>query len=156
VTFVPESLNPPGYPTEWEADVLLADGGVARLRPIRPDDADLLVQRPMEPLFGMPEVSATGNHGTVFNSGVMVVEPCNCTFRLLMDHIGDIQSYNGGDQGYLNEVFSWWHRLPSHANYMKHFWEGNSAEHAAAKRRVLAADPPVALAVHFVGMKPWF
>ncbi|KAM0860529.1 hypothetical protein ACQ4PT_046503 [Festuca glaucescens] len=119
-------------------------------------DADLLVQRPMEPLFGMPEVSATGNHGTVFNSGVMVVEPCNCTFRLLMDHIGDIQSYNGGDQGYLNEVFSWWHRLPSHANYMKHFWEGNSAEHAAAKRRVLAADPPVVLAVHFVGMKPWF
>lgn len=119
-------------------------------------DADLLVQRPLEPLFGMPEVSATGNHGTVFNSGVMVVEPCNCTFRLLMDHISDIQSYNGGDQGYLNEVFSWWHRLPSHANYMKHFWEGNTAERSAAKRRVLAADPPVVLAVHFVGMKPWF
>ncbi|MDN5762468.1 MAG: GNAT family N-acetyltransferase [Microlunatus sp.] len=36
-------VNPPGYPTEWEADVLLADGGVARLRPIRPDDAELLV-----------------------------------------------------------------------------------------------------------------
>jgi acyl-CoA synthetase (NDP forming)/GNAT superfamily N-acetyltransferase len=35
--------NPPGYPAEWEADVVLADGGVARLRPIRPDDADLLV-----------------------------------------------------------------------------------------------------------------
>ncbi|KAM0852400.1 hypothetical protein ACQ4PT_051782 [Festuca glaucescens] len=119
-------------------------------------DADLLVQRQMEPLFGMPEVSATGNHGTVFNSGVMVVEPCNCTFRLLTGHIRDIHSYNGGDQGYLNEVFSWWHRLPSHANYMKHFWEGSSADHAAAKRRVLAADPPVALAVHFVGMKPWF
>ncbi|KAL5212128.1 hypothetical protein ABZP36_022975 [Zizania latifolia] len=119
-------------------------------------DADLLVQRPMDPLFAMPEVSATGNHGTVFNSGVMVVEPCNCTFRLLMDHIGDIESYNGGDQGYLNEVFSWWHRLPSHANYMKHFWEGDSEDHAAAKRAVLAADPPVVLAVHFVGMKPWF
>ena len=36
--------HPPGYPTEWEADVLLADGGVARLRPIRPDDARLLVE----------------------------------------------------------------------------------------------------------------
>jgi acyl-CoA synthetase (NDP forming)/RimJ/RimL family protein N-acetyltransferase len=35
--------NPPGYPPEWEADVLLADGGVARLRPIRPGDAQLLV-----------------------------------------------------------------------------------------------------------------
>ncbi|XP_040377160.1 UDP-glucuronate:xylan alpha-glucuronosyltransferase 1 [Oryza brachyantha] len=119
-------------------------------------DADLLVQRPMEPLFAMPEVSATGNHGTLFNSGVMVVEPCNCTLRLLMDHIADIESYNGGDQGYLNEVFSWWHRLPSRANYMKHFWEGDSEERAAAKRAVLAADPPAVLAVHFVGMKPWF
>ena len=36
--------NPPGYPVEWEADVLLADGGVARLRPIRPSDAQLLVE----------------------------------------------------------------------------------------------------------------
>ncbi|BAS79213.1 Os02g0556000 [Oryza sativa Japonica Group] len=120
-------------------------------------DADLLVQRPMSPLFAMPEVSATANHGTLFNSGVMVVEPCGCTLRLLMDHIADIDSYNGGDQGYLNEVFSWWHRLPSHANFMKHFWEGDSGERlAAARRAVLAAEPAVALAVHFVGMKPWF
>ena len=35
---------PPGYPTEWEADVLLTDGGVAHLRPIRPSDAQLLVE----------------------------------------------------------------------------------------------------------------
>ena len=35
--------DPPGYPREWEADVLLADGGTARLRPIRPSDAGLLV-----------------------------------------------------------------------------------------------------------------
>ena len=37
-------VDPPCYPTEWEADVLLADGGVARLRPIRPDDAQRLVE----------------------------------------------------------------------------------------------------------------
>jgi acyl-CoA synthetase (NDP forming)/GNAT superfamily N-acetyltransferase len=35
--------DPPGYPREWEADVLLADGGVAHLRPIRPSDAVRLV-----------------------------------------------------------------------------------------------------------------
>jgi acyl-CoA synthetase (NDP forming)/RimJ/RimL family protein N-acetyltransferase len=35
--------DPPGYPREWEADVLLADGGVAHLRPIRPADANRLV-----------------------------------------------------------------------------------------------------------------
>lgn len=35
---------PPGYPSEWEADVLLTDGGVARLRPIKPSDSTLLVE----------------------------------------------------------------------------------------------------------------
>lgn len=35
--------NPPGYPAGWEADVVLSDGGLARLRPIRPADAQLLV-----------------------------------------------------------------------------------------------------------------
>ncbi len=36
--------QPPGYPSEWEADVVLTDGGVARLRPIQPSDARLLVE----------------------------------------------------------------------------------------------------------------
>ena len=30
------------YPDQWEADVVLADGGTAHLRPIRPSDAELL------------------------------------------------------------------------------------------------------------------
>src|SRR5919109_4295192 len=30
------------YPDHWEADVVLADGGTAHLRPIRPGDAGLL------------------------------------------------------------------------------------------------------------------
>ncbi|CBI37563.3 unnamed protein product, partial [Vitis vinifera] len=35
-------------------------------------DADLLVLRNIDFLFGMPEISATGNNGSLFNSGVMV------------------------------------------------------------------------------------
>jgi acyl-CoA synthetase (NDP forming)/RimJ/RimL family protein N-acetyltransferase len=35
--------EPPGYPREWEADVLLADGGVAHLRPIRSSDGEKLL-----------------------------------------------------------------------------------------------------------------
>jgi acyl-CoA synthetase (NDP forming)/RimJ/RimL family protein N-acetyltransferase len=35
--------DPPGYPREWEADILLTDGGTAHLRPIRPSDAERLV-----------------------------------------------------------------------------------------------------------------
>jgi len=37
------SPGAPEYPAHWEADVLLTDGTVAHLRPIRPADADLLV-----------------------------------------------------------------------------------------------------------------
>ncbi|MBP6997005.1 MAG: GNAT family N-acetyltransferase [Phycicoccus sp.] len=33
---------PPGYPVHWEADVVLRDGTVAHVRPIRPSDADAL------------------------------------------------------------------------------------------------------------------
>jgi len=33
----------PPYPAHWEADVVLSDGGTATLRPIRPDDAELLL-----------------------------------------------------------------------------------------------------------------
>ena len=31
---------PPGYPVAWEADVVLRDGSVAHVRPIKPSDAD--------------------------------------------------------------------------------------------------------------------
>jgi acyl-CoA synthetase (NDP forming)/GNAT superfamily N-acetyltransferase len=36
------ALRPPGYPQQWEADVVVADGGTVHVRPIRPDDADRL------------------------------------------------------------------------------------------------------------------
>ncbi|MGZ4597759.1 MAG: bifunctional acetate--CoA ligase family protein/GNAT family N-acetyltransferase, partial [Actinomycetes bacterium] len=35
-------MEPAAYPAHWEADVVLRDGGTAHLRPIRPEDADLL------------------------------------------------------------------------------------------------------------------
>jgi acyl-CoA synthetase (NDP forming)/RimJ/RimL family protein N-acetyltransferase len=34
---------PPGYPAAWEADVVLADGGTAHIRPIRPDDGPRII-----------------------------------------------------------------------------------------------------------------
>jgi acyl-CoA synthetase (NDP forming)/RimJ/RimL family protein N-acetyltransferase len=36
----PAPVLPPGYPAEWEADVVLRDGSVAHLRPITPGDAE--------------------------------------------------------------------------------------------------------------------
>lgn len=37
-----EATLPPGYPIAWEADVVLRDGTVASVRPIRPADGDAL------------------------------------------------------------------------------------------------------------------
>lgn len=118
-------------------------------------DADLLILRNIDFLFEMPEISAIGNNATLFNSGVMVVEPSNCTFQLLMDHINEIVSYNGGDQGYLNEIFTWWHRIPKHMNFLKHFWEGDEDEKKATKTRLFGADPPILYVIHYLGTKPW-
>ncbi|XP_068651863.1 putative UDP-glucuronate:xylan alpha-glucuronosyltransferase 3 [Aristolochia californica] len=118
-------------------------------------DADLLILRNIDFLFGMPEISATGNNATLFNSGVMVIEPSNCTFKLLMDHINEIESYNGGDQGYLNEIFTWWHRIPKHMNFLKHFWVGDEEEKKVQKTRLFGADPPILYVLHYLGNKPW-
>ncbi|KAK9713282.1 hypothetical protein RND81_06G016800 [Saponaria officinalis] len=118
-------------------------------------DADLLILRNIDFLFRMPEISATGNNATLFNSGVMVIEPSNCTFNLLMNHINEIESYNGGDQGYLNEIFTWWHRIPRHMNFLKHFWVGDEEEKKQMKTRLFGSDPPVLYVLHYLGIKPW-
>uniref|UniRef100_A0A803KX48 Hexosyltransferase n=1 Tax=Chenopodium quinoa TaxID=63459 RepID=A0A803KX48_CHEQI len=118
-------------------------------------DADLLILRNMDFLFSMPEISATGNDATLFNSGVMVIEPSNCTFQLLMDHINEIESYNGGDQGYLNEIFTWWHRIPRHMNFLKHFWVGDEEEKKQMKTRLFGAEPSILYVLHYLGIKPW-
>ena len=55
-------------------------------------NADLLVLRNIDFLFDLSEISATGNNGTLFNSGVMIIEPSECTFGMLMDLIHDIMS----------------------------------------------------------------
>ncbi|XP_074263695.1 putative UDP-glucuronate:xylan alpha-glucuronosyltransferase 3 [Silene latifolia] len=118
-------------------------------------DADMLILRNIDFLFGLPEISAIGNNATLFNSGVMVVEPSNCTFQLLMDHIYEIESYNGGDQGYLNEVFTRWHRIPKRMNFLKHYWPGDEPEKKEMKTRLFGADPPVLYVLHYLGQKPW-
>jgi acyl-CoA synthetase (NDP forming)/RimJ/RimL family protein N-acetyltransferase len=43
MTTTSEVPIPVGYPAEWDADVVLSDGGTVRIRPIRPDDGPRVV-----------------------------------------------------------------------------------------------------------------
>lgn len=117
-------------------------------------DSDIIVLRKLDILFHFPQLSGTGNDQSIFNSGIMVIEPSNCTFRVMMNQRHDIVSYNGGDQGFLNEVFVWWHRLPRRVNFLKNFWANTTVE-ARVKNWLFAAEPPQLYAIHYLGWKPW-
>lgn len=117
-------------------------------------DSDIIVLRNLDILFHFPQMTAIGNDVWIFNSGIMVIEPSNCTFKILMDHRKDIISYNGGDQGFLNEVFVWWHRLPRRVNFLKNFWANTTLE-ASVKNVLFGADPPKVYSIHYLGLKPW-
>ncbi|KAL9233287.1 hypothetical protein vseg_008308 [Gypsophila vaccaria] len=109
-------------------------------------DSDFIVLKNMDHFFDYPQLSASPNNGFRFNSGIMLVEPSECFFRTLMSKRFTIKSYNGGDQGYLNEVSTYWHRLSKKLNHLKYFSDLHS------ERRVVPKD---LYAVHFLGMKPW-
>ncbi|KAM3752698.1 hypothetical protein ACB098_03G038900 [Castanea mollissima] len=109
-------------------------------------DADLLVLKNIDKFFVHPQVSAAPNDMVIFNSGVMVIEPSLCMFKELMSKSFKLESYNGGDQGFLNEAFTWWHRLPKKLNQLKSFDRSGNKKHDI---------PEDTYTVHYLGLKPW-
>ncbi|KAF2589082.1 hypothetical protein F2Q70_00039830 [Brassica cretica] len=77
-----------------------------------------------------------------------VLEPSACLFEELMQQSFKIKSYNGGDQGFLNEYFVWWHRLSKRVNTMKYFGEETNI---GPKRNL----PDNLEGIHYLGIKPW-
>ena len=78
-------------------------------------DADVLPVRPLSHLFALPhEFSAVPDVGwpDIFNSGVLVLSPGEDKFNELRELLKSKGSWDGGDQGLLNE---WrgenWNRL---------------------------------------------
>ncbi|KAK9054825.1 hypothetical protein SSX86_025904 [Deinandra increscens subsp. villosa] len=110
-------------------------------------DADLIVLKNLDELFGYPQLSAVGNNKYLFNSGLIIIEPSKCMFNSLMKNIFTFGSYNGGDQGFLNEAFTWWHRLHSRVNRLKVF-----LDQKRNYRREIRDD---LYTLHFLGLKPW-
>ncbi|CAI5465189.1 unnamed protein product [Closterium sp. Yama58-4] len=116
-------------------------------------DSDLLLLNSIDFLFSYPEISARGNDGTDFNSGAMVLEPSDCMFDLLMANLERVQSENGGDQGFLNNVFTWWHRVPDSVNILKPVWTSDPVKKQALvymKSRWFSEDPSEIHAIHYL------
>ncbi|XP_057502349.1 putative UDP-glucuronate:xylan alpha-glucuronosyltransferase 4 [Actinidia eriantha] len=109
-------------------------------------DSDLIVLQNMDEFFVYPQLSAVGEKSLVFNSGVMLVEPSKCMFETLMEKMDKVASYDATDQGFLNEMFTWWHRWPSKVNSITLFDEGEDKKHEMIKNPY---------AIHYLGIKPW-
>jgi len=75
-------------------------------------DADTLVLQNVDDLFEREEFSAVADIGwpDCFNSGVFVFKPSENTYSALIEHAKQFGSFDGGDQGLLNEYFSDWSR----------------------------------------------
>ncbi|KAI3852315.1 hypothetical protein MKX03_018960 [Papaver bracteatum] len=108
-------------------------------------NSDLILLKNIDDFFAYPQLSAVGNDRVRFNSGIMLIEPSKCMFESLMDKRHTIFSCNRGDQGFLNEVFTWWHRWPKRLNHLKLRPKNTSAPEIPESR----------YAVHFLGFKPW-
>ncbi|CAI5515274.1 unnamed protein product [Closterium sp. Naga37s-1] len=121
-------------------------------------DSDFLPFHSLSHLFLYPELSAGGNDDHRFNGGMMVIEPSLCTQAFLIANIRYFVSYNRGFQGFINNAYPWWHRLPDYTNVLKHkplhghvYPDGG----LAAQNALFASDPPLMSTIHYLGRKPW-
>lgn len=70
--------------------------------------------RPISPLFDTPQTFAAAPDSgwpDAFNSGFLIATPAEATFDALMGMMAQRGSWDGGDQGLLNDFFPDWHRL---------------------------------------------
>ncbi|GAA5868169.1 hypothetical protein JCM8547_003367 [Rhodosporidiobolus lusitaniae] len=114
-------------------------------------DADTLVLRPLSHLFDLPyPFAAAPDQGwpDAFNSGVMLCTPSQETFDALVGMMKQRGTWDGGDQGLLNDFFPNWHRLSFTYNVTPSAYY----TYAPAYKRH-GQDASV---IHFIGAdKPW-
>jgi glycogenin len=77
-------------------------------------DADTIVVQNVDELFERPDFAAAPDFFVPdrFNSGVMVLRPSIGTFEEMVRALHGSDSYDGGDQGFLNQYFADWYAMP--------------------------------------------
>lgn len=58
-----------------------------------------------------------------FNSGVMVIKPDKITFKSMIENKDIVETYDGADQGFLNNYFKKWHALNCNYNVTKRVYK---------------------------------
>jgi glycogenin glucosyltransferase len=121
-------------------------------------DADTIVLQNIDDLFERPAIAAAPDFllPDRFNSGVMVIDPCVETFAKMMDVLLGSDSYDGGDQGFLNVFFADWysspaaHRLPAGYNLHQFIYQ-----FLRAHPTLLPQLEREAKVIHYTVQKPW-
>ncbi|MGC5166998.1 hypothetical protein [Luteimicrobium sp. DT211] len=113
-------------------------------------DADTVVLDGLDDLFDRDGLSAAPDFGfslnrEIFNSGVFAFRPDADLFRDMMAKNGTLESYDGGDQGFLNGYFPEIDWLDSSYNTLWRMLDSNPGVVGLGDVKVL----------HFVGPKPW-
>jgi glycogenin len=91
-----------------------------------------------------------------FNSGVMVLEPSREVFAQMMKALQGFDSYDGGDQGFLNSFFADWWKMPAEnrlpvgynmPNFIYQFLSGHPT-----LKQTLEGEAKL---LHYLVQKPW-
>jgi len=119
-------------------------------------DADTLVLQNCDELFDREELSAAPDAGwpDCFNSGVFVFRPNLETYEALISHANSAGSFDGGDQGLLNDFYSSWaHKdITKHLPFLYNMVASATYSYLPAFKR-FGNDVKI---VHFIGAsKPW-
>ncbi|MBN7774944.1 glycosyl transferase [Nitratireductor aquimarinus] len=92
-------------------------------------DADAVVVRNIDRLFGYPEFSAAPNvyEGLAdfhrLNSGVFVAQPSQATFAAMLERLDRPDAFwRRTDQTFLQDFFPDWHGLPVFFNMLQYVW----------------------------------
>jgi glycogenin glucosyltransferase len=119
-------------------------------------DADTLVLQNSDELFDREELSAAPDIGwpDCFNSGVFVYRPNNDTYEALIQMALTQGSFDGGDQGILNQYFSDWATkdISKHLPFIYNMTSSVAYTYSPAYQRFGSSVK----IVHFLGgVKPW-
>ncbi|CAM9175298.1 unnamed protein product [Choristocarpus tenellus] len=109
-------------------------------------DSDTLVLDNVDELFLCEPFCAVMRHSELLNSGVLVVTPDARMYEEMHSHFADLDSYTGGDQGFLNSFYASFAACPAFEPYSSGAKLGQGSGHRG--QRVLLEHKPSEVGNH--------